>query len=245
MHPDQAFPNTRWSVILEAQDADSGVRDRALEQICRSYWLPIYAFARSQGLAPADAEDLTQNVLSDLLDKGAFARIDADKGKLRSFLRVATKNAIRDDWRKATRQKRGGGATVLSLDYEEAERHCAAVALAAVDDQSPDRIFDRHWGMNLLDKTMERLEAAYTGEGKAELFAAVKGVLGHLDRNSPSHQDLAAQLGMTGGAVRVAVHRLRKRYRRILKEEIAQTLENESEEAVEDELRYIFDVFAS
>ena len=92
---------------------------------------------------------------------------------------------------------------------------------------------------------MERLEATYTGEGKAEVFAALKGVLGHLDRSGPSHQELAAQLGMSEGAVRVAVHRLRKRYRRILKEEIAQTLDDESEEAVEDELRYIFGVFAS
>jgi RNA polymerase sigma-70 factor (ECF subfamily) len=245
MHQDQAFPNTRWSVILQVQGSDSGERNRALEQICSTYWLPIYAFARSQGLAPADAEDLTQTVLSGLLDRGSFEQISAEKGKLRSFLRVVTKNALRQDWRKAKRLKRGGDATMLSLDHEDAERHCEAFTLATVDDQSPDRIFDRHWGMNLLGKTMERLEAAYTGEGKAAVFAALKGVLGHLDRSGPSHKDLAAQLEMTEGAVRVAVHRLRKRYRRILKEEISLTLDNESEEAVEEELRYIFGVFAS
>ena len=245
MHPDQAFPNTRWSMILQAQGNDSELRNRALEQICRTYWLPIYAFARGQGLAPPDAEDLTQNVLSSLLGNGAFEQVAVGKGKLRSFLRVATKNALRDDWRRATRQKRGGGATVLSLDYEDAEQRCSAVSLAAIDDQSPDRIFDRHWGLHLLNQTMERLEATYTGEGKAAIFAALKGVIGHAGGGGPRYQDLAEELGMSEGAVKVAVHRLRKRYRRILKEEIAQTLDDESEEAVEDELRYIFGVFAN
>jgi RNA polymerase sigma factor (sigma-70 family) len=245
MHQDQAFPNTRWSVILQAQGSDSEVRNRALEQICRTYWLPIYAFARGQGLAPEDAEDLTQDVLSGLLDKGAFEQVAAERGKLRSFLRVATKNALRDDLRKAKRLKRGGGATVLSLDYEDAEQRCSAVALGAVDEQSPDKLFDRHWGRHLLNHTMERLGATYTGEGKAEVFAALKGVLGHLDSSGPSYRDLAAELGMSEGAIKVAVHRLRKRYRRILKEEIALTLEDESEAAVEEELRYLFGVFAS
>ena len=168
-----------------------------------------------------------------------------EKGKLRSFLRVATKNALRDDWRKANRQKRGGGATVLSLDYEDAEQRCSAVSLEAVDAQSPDKIFDRHWGLHLLNQTMERLEATYTGEGKAAVFAALKGVIGHRGSGGPRYQDLATGLGMSEGAVKLAVHRLRKRYRRILKEEIAMTLDDESEAAVEEELRYIFGVFAS
>jgi len=244
MHADQAFPNTRWSVILQAQGSDSELRNRALEQICRTYWLPIYAFARGQGLAPTDAEDLTQCVLSGLLDKGAFEQVTASKGKLRSFLRVATKNALRDDWRKAARLKRGGAATVLSLDYEDAERRCTAVSLSAVDNDSPDKLFDRHWGRHLLNQTMERLEATYTGEGKGDVFAALKGVLGHLDGGGRRYQDISAELGMSEGAIKVAVHRLRKRYRRILKEEIALTLDDESEAAVEEELRYLFGLFA-
>jgi RNA polymerase sigma factor (sigma-70 family) len=245
MHADQAFPNTRWSVILQAQGSDSELRNRALEQICRTYWLPVYAFARGQGLVPEDAEDLTQNVLSGLLDKGAFERVAAERGKLRSFLRVATKNALRDDLRKAKRLKRGGAATVLALDYEDAEQRCSAVSFAVVDEQSPDKLFDRHWGRHLLNHAMERLEATYTGEGKAEVFAALRCVLGHLDSGAPRYKDLAADLGMSEGAIKVAVHRLRKRYRRILKEEIALTLDDESEAAVEEELRYLFGVFAS
>jgi RNA polymerase sigma factor (sigma-70 family) len=240
MNPDHQFPNTRWSVILEAQGDDSGARDRALEHICRTYWLPIYAFARGQGLTPADAEDLTQNVLSNLLEKGGFEKVAAEKGKLRSFLRVATKNALRNDWRKASRQKRGGGAFVLSLDCEDAERRCV---LDAIDDESPDRIFDRHWGINLLQRTMDRLEAQYVGRGQGEMFAAMKPTLGQ-SGSGVRYQDMAEQLGMSESAVKVAAHRLRKRFRRTLKEEIALTLDDEGEDAVEEEIRFLFGVFA-
>jgi RNA polymerase sigma factor (sigma-70 family) len=207
----------------------------------RTYWLPVYAFARSQGLSPADAEDIIQNILSDLLDRQAFEQVTAEKGKLRSFLRVATKNYLRNDWKKAHRLKRGGGATILSLDYEDAEQRCL---LKAADDETPDRLFDRHWAINLLHRTMERLEAAYTGEGKGAVFAVLKEVLGQKG-GGPRYQDLAAQLGMSEGAIKVAVHRLRKRYRRLLKEEIARTLDDESPEAVEEEIRFLFGVFAS
>jgi len=242
MHPaNHEFPDTRWSVVLQTQETESTVRDRALEQICRTYWLPVYAFARGQGLGPADAEDLTQNVLSDLLDRKAFEKATAEKGKLRSFLRVATKNYLCNDWKKARRQKRGGGATVLSLDNEDAERRCL---LKAADDETPDRLFDRHWAINLLHRTMERLEAIYTAEDKGAVFAALKDVLGQKG-GGPRYRDLAAQLGMSEGAVKVAVHRLRKRYRALLKEEISRTLDDESPEAIEEELRYLFGVFAS
>lgn len=240
MHENQAFPNTRWSVILQAQGRDSGVRHRALEQICRTYWLPIYAFARSRGLAPPEAEDLTQTVLSGLLDRGSFELVAAEKGKLRSFLRVVTKNALREDCRKAARLKRGGGATVLSLDYEDAERRCS---MEVTDGETPETIFDRHWGLNLLARTMDRLQSLYSGEDKSEVFDALRDVLGQ-GRGHHSYEDLAADLGMSEGAIRVAVHRLRKRYRRLLKEEIALTLDDENEEAVEDEIRYLFGIFA-
>ncbi len=238
---DYDFPNTRWSVILNAQESDSAVRDRALEQICRTYWLPVYAFARGQGLEPADAEDLTQSVLADLLNKRAFENVRAERGSLRAFLRTATKNFLRNEWRKAHTQKRGGARQVLPLDCDEAEQRCS---LEAVDHESPERLFDRHWGINLLHQTMERLEATYAGEGKRALFEALKDVLAQKG-GGPRYKELAAQLGMSEGAVKVAVHRLRQRYGRILKEEIAVTLQNESEEAVEDEIRYLFGVFGS
>jgi RNA polymerase sigma-70 factor (ECF subfamily) len=241
MSADHEFPNTRWSVILQAQGSDSALRHRALEQICRTYWLPVYAFARGQKLSPADAEDLTQNVLSDLLDKRAFVNVTAEKGKLRSFLRVATKNTLRNDWKKARRLKRGGGATVLSLEYEDAEQRCS---LEATDEETPEKIFDRHWALNLLHRTMDRLEATYVGEGKGAVFSTLKDVLGQKG-GGPRYRDLAESLAMSEGAIKVAVHRLRKRYRRILKEEIALTLHDESEEAVEEELRYLFGVFSS
>ncbi|MDF1712816.1 MAG: sigma-70 family RNA polymerase sigma factor [Akkermansiaceae bacterium] len=239
--PDHQFPNTRWSVVLQAQGSDSELRHRALEQICCTYWLPVYAFARGQGLAPADAEDLTQNVLSELLNRKDFEKVAAGKGKLRSFLRVATKNYLRNDWKKARRLKRGGDATFLSLDYEDAEERCT---LEVGQDMNPEKIFDHHWGLNLLHRTMARLEATYVGEGKGEVFAALKGVLGQ-NGGGPRYQDLAKSLGMSEGAIKVAVHRLRKRYRTILKQEIAHTLDDDCEEAIEEEIRDLFAIFSS
>jgi len=237
--PDR-FPDTRWSVVLRAGDGETAIRRRALEELCRTYWLPIYAFARGQGLSPPDAEDLTQDVLGGLLKHGDFERIVEGRGKLRSFLRVATKNHLRSDWRRARCQKRGGGAEHLSLDWKDAERRCV---LEPSDDETPDRLFDRHWAINLLHRTMERLESHYTGEGKGELFAALKEVLGRKS-GGPSYRELAGQLSMSEGAVKVAVHRLRKRYRTLLRQEIARTLDNESEEAIEEEVRSLFGVFA-
>jgi RNA polymerase sigma-70 factor (ECF subfamily) len=239
MSSDHDFPNTRWSVVLEARDPDSALRQRALERICRTYWLPIYAYARGQKLSPADAEDLTQIVLSDLLQKQAFEKVGAEKGRLRSFLMVVTKNQLRRQWRNANRQKRGGEQPVLSLDFERAERHCL---VDPIDDESPEILFDRNWGADLLRRTMDRLEAVYLAEGKPEVFAALRDVIGQ-GRGESDYGELAADLGISEGATRVAAHRLRKRYRRLLKEEIALTLDDESEEAVEEEIRYLFGVF--
>ncbi len=239
MNTESQFPATRWSVVLQAGDMDSEVRARALEEICRAYWMPVYAYARGQGVSPQDAEDLTQEVLAGLLDAGAFASVAPEKGQLRTFLRVVTKNTLRNDWKKSRRIKRGGGVKMLSLDHAAAE---ASWELEAVDGESPDRIFDRHWGISLLQRTMERLEAAYAREKKQPVFAALRDVLGR--GSGPRYQDLAAELGMTEGAVKVAVHRLRQRYRALLREEIARTLDDDSEEAVEAEIRHLFGVFS-
>ena len=234
------FPNTRWSVVLGAQDPDSALRQQALERICRTYWLPIYAYARGHKLSPADAGDLTQIVLADLLAKEAFEQVGEGKGRLRSFLMAVTKNHLRKGWRDASRQKRGGGQPVLSHDFENAEQRCL---LEPVDEESPETLFDRHWGADLLRRAMERLQAVYRAEGKPEAFAALRDVIGQ-GRGEFSYAELAGKLGLTEGATRVAAHRLRKRYRRILKEEIALTLDEDTPEAVEDEIRYLFGVFS-
>ena len=234
------FPETRWSIILEARDDQTALRQRALEVICGAYWLPIYAYARGRGLEPADAEDLTQNLLAYLLQRGAFERVAEENGKLRTYLMVATRNYIANEWKKRVAQKRGGGVAVLSLDHENAEGRCA---LAARDDETPERTFERHWAINLLHRVMERLEATYVGEGKGEVFAALKDSLTPTSGGS-EYTEIAATLGMKEGAVRTAVHRLRKRYRRILKEEISHTLDDPTKEAIDDEVRYLFGVFA-
>lgn len=240
MSLESPFPNTRWSVVLQAQGDDSGVRQRALEEICRAYWMPVYAFLRGQGVSPADAEDLTQEVLAGLVNPGAFGNVAPEWGQLRTFLRVVAKNTLRNDWKKQATVKRGGRVKLLSLDHEAAE---SCLELEALDGESPDRIFDRHWGISLLQRTMERLEAAYVREKKQPLFAALKDVLGR-GGGGPRYQDLAAQLGMSEGAVKVAVHRLRQRYRALLREEIVMTLDDTSEAAVEAEIRHLFGVFS-
>jgi RNA polymerase sigma-70 factor (ECF subfamily) len=239
MPPDSHFPDTRWSVVLEAQAGDSAVRRRALEAICRMYWLPVYAYARGQGLAPADAEDVTQGVLARLVESGAFERVDARLGTLRSFLRVAAKNYLRGEWRKEGRRKRGGGAERVSLDWAEAEDRCA---LEAVEHETPETLFDRHWGLNLLQRTMERLGAQYTQEGKGEVFDGLRDVLGH--GGGLRYRELGDRLGLSEGAVKVAVHRLRRRFRAVLRDEIARTLDDPCEAAVEEEIRHLFGVFA-
>lgn len=226
--------------MLQACGDDSDARDRALEQICRSYWMPVYAFLRGQGVSPADAEDLTQEVLAGLINPGAFGNVAQEKGRLRTFLRVVAKNTLRNDWKKQAREKRGGRVKMLSLDHEAAE---ACLDLEAVYGESPDRIFDRHWGISLLQRTMERLEAAYVREKKQSVFAALKEVLGR-GGGGPRYQDLAVQLGMSEGAVKVAVHRLRQRYRALLREEIVMTLDDASESAVEEEIRHLFGVLS-
>lgn len=240
MSSNHDFPNTRWSVVLEARDPDSALRHRALERICQTYWLPIYVYARGHKLSPADAEDLTQIVLADLLEKEAFEKVEEGKGRLRSFLMAVTKNQLRKGWRDANRQKRSGGQPVLSLDFEQAEQRCT---LEPVDNESPETLFDRQWGTDLLRRAMERLEAVYRVEGKPEIFATLRNAIGH-GRGEFIYAELAEELGLTEGATRVAAHRLRKRYRRLLKEEIALTLDEETPEAVEQEIRYLFGVFS-
>ena len=240
MSSDHDFPNTRWSVVLEAGDPDSALRHQALERICRTYWLPIYAYARGQKLSPSDAEDLTQIVLADLLEKEAFEKVTEGKGRLRSFLMAVTKNRMRKEWRNANRKKRGGGQSVLSLDFEDAEQRCS---LEPVDNETPETLFDHHWGTGLLRRTMNRLEAVYRAEGKPEVFAALQDLIG-AGRGEANYPRLAEELGITEGATRVAAHRLRKRYRRLLKEEIALTLDEDTPEAIEEEIRYLFGVFS-
>jgi len=225
------FPNTRWSVVLAARQPtpDSAA---ALEAICRYYWYPLYAYVRRAGHSPHDAQDLTQAFFCRLLDKRLLDLADREKGRLRSFLVVSMKNFLSNEWRHAATQRRGGAHAHTTFDTTFAESRFAA------DHQSlgPDETFDQQWALTLLDLTMKRLEAEFVTAGKPDDFEALKGCL-TAARGGIDYSAIAGRLEMNEGAARVAVHRLRKRFREVYREEISQTLDEGAD--VDAELRHL------
>jgi RNA polymerase sigma-70 factor (ECF subfamily) len=229
-----AFVTTQWSAVLAAGRGDTTHARAALEQICRNYWPPLYAYVRRVGHSPEDAQDLTQEFFARLLERNTFAQADPERGKFRSFLLASLKHFLTSEWEKARAQKRGGGAQSISLQLDTAETRCAR--LAAPGD-TPDRAFDRQWALALLDAVLGRLRQEYTDAGRENLFVGLKDTLSG-GRSEIPYRDLGARLGMSEGAVKVAAHRLRQRYRELLREEIANTVSGP--EQVEEELRQLF-----
>jgi len=215
----RVFPNTRWSVVLAATQRPSPESAAALEVICRAYWYPLYAYVRRCGQSAHDAQDLTQEFFCRLLEKNWLDAADRGKGKLRSFLIVALKNFMSNEWRRASAQRRGGGQAPTHFDTAFAESRYAADSHAL----APDETFDQQWALTLLDLTVNRLRAEFAAVGKPGDFAALKGCL-MAGRGAIDYAAVAKQLGLNEGAARVAVHRLRKRFREIYREEISQTL---------------------
>jgi RNA polymerase sigma factor (sigma-70 family) len=235
----QPFPPTQWSVVLSARADDSEERSRALQQICQTYWHPIYAYARKRGFSPADSEDVTQEFFADLLRKKEIENLQERKGKLRTFLLVTARNFMANEWKKRKALKRGGGVTVLRIDVTDAEEH---TCLEPADNLSPEAIFERHWASSILNAVMQLLQESYELDGKSEVFEALKDHLG-LGRGERSYREIGEELGMSEMAARLTVHRMRKRYRQFLLQQIASTLD--PEESAEEELRYLFGVFQS
>lgn len=217
---DDIFVTTRWTVVLTAADQSSPQAERAMEEICQIYWFPLYAYVRRRGHSPEDAEDLTQEFFRQLFEHRWIENVDREKGKLRAFLITALKHFMAKAWRKASAKKRGGGQFNLSIDTQMAEGRYASTATPSVE---AEVLFDREWALTLLDLTMKQMENEYTDAGKTNLFAYLKAglVIAHEGLDYPA---LAEKLEMTEGAVRVAVHRMRKRFREIYRAEVAQTL---------------------
>ncbi|MBI5818765.1 MAG: sigma-70 family RNA polymerase sigma factor [Verrucomicrobia bacterium] len=229
----KTFPRTRWSVVLAARRASSDESAAALDAICRAYWYPLYTYVRRSGQSSHDAQDLTQEFFRRLLEKRWLDSADRNKGRLRTFLIVALKNFMRNEWRRATTQRRGGGQAPVPFDTAFAESRYAADAAAALD---ADAEFDRQWAMTLLNLTVARLQAEFAAAGKPGDFEALKGCL-MAGRGAIDYPAVARRLGIHEGAARVAVHRLRKRFREVYREEISQTLTDGAD--VEDELRHL------
>ena len=227
------FATTHWSLVTAARpDEASQTRARhALEELCRAYWYPLYAFVRHRGYSPDDAQDLTQSFFARIIETGGLASADPGRGRFRSYLLGAMKHFLANEWHRARTQKRGGGISFLEWDALEPE---ARYALEPGQPADPDTTFDREWAMALTARAMELLRVEYETAGKSEPFEALKG---SLTGEEPARNETAQRLGMTEGAVKVAVHRLRQRYRDLLRAEIAETVAQRSD--IDDEMRYL------
>lgn len=231
------FAPTRWTVVLTAKQENSTEAEVALEELCRIYWPPIYGFIRQRGHSAHDAQDFTQGFFAHLLSHQGLANVDPAKGRFRSFLLASLKHYLINAHIRANAQKRGGGIQFVPLDWELAETSCAGAG-----GMSAEQWFDRQWALALLERVLQRLQEEYTEDGKAVMFATLKDTLSG-DRNSVPYAVLATQLGCSEGALKVAVHRLRQRYRELLRAEVASTVADRAE--VETELRHLFVALAS
>jgi hypothetical protein len=234
------FPTTHWSRVARAADPASPHAQAALAELCSAYWYPIYALIRRNGRGPDEALDLTQDYFARLLDKGALVAADHRKGRFRAFLRTDCGFFLSHEHEHGRALKRGGGRALLSIDARDAEgRYLREPA----DNTTPEHLFDRTWALKLLDAVLDRLAGEYADTGRAAQFEALQGVLGGGSHAIP-YAALAPQLGTTEGAIQQAVQRLRKRYRAILREEIAATLDEPDEAAIDDEIRGLFAALA-
>jgi RNA polymerase sigma factor (sigma-70 family) len=232
------FVTTRWTVVLAAREQASPRSGEALDVLCRAYWYPLYAYVRRLGHQPADAQDLTQEFFARLLEKQWLASADKEKGRFRTFLMVAFKRFLANEWDRAHRQKRGGHATHFSLDTGLAEaRYDSEPAM----DLPADRIFERRWALTLLERAMARLREESAREGKGAEFDRLKVCL-TADKGGIAYAELARDLGTSEGAARVAVHRLRRRFREVFREEVAHTVA--ASEEVEEEMRHLLAALA-
>ena len=229
------FANTHWSVVLSAADKRNPTRAlESLEKLCRVYWHPLYFYARRQGESPHDAQDLTQEFFSRLLQNDLLDSVDRGKGRFRSFLLAAFKHFLSNERDKARARKRGGGQVPVPIDVQNAETH---YGFEPEEKMTAEKIFERRWALTLLEQTAARLREEYERDGKIQLFEQLKVTLTE-PRGSIAYAALGRTLRMSEGAVKVAVHRLRLRYRAVLRAEVADTLADPAE--VEDEVRQIF-----
>jgi RNA polymerase sigma factor (sigma-70 family) len=231
------FTTTHWSVVLEAQ-GDSPTAREALEKLCRTYWRPIYSFVRRQGIGPEEAEDLTQGFFALLLERKDLNTVRKEKGRLRSYLVASLKNFLADESRHAMAIKRGKGQRLIPLEKLSIDER---FQMEPADPVTAEQIYERRWASAVMERVLSRLKDEYRAAGHAVLFDSLKHLLPD-EPGAPSQSDIASQLGMTENAVRQAFHRFRRRYRLLLREEIAHTVATPGD--IEDELRHLISVVA-
>jgi RNA polymerase sigma-70 factor (ECF subfamily) len=233
--PSKNFPTTLWTVVLRAGGDKSAEAQAALTQLCQGYWYPLYSFVRHRGYSPHDAQDLTQAFFAQLLEKRGLGCVDPEQGRFRTFLLASLKNFLANAWDRSQAQKRGGGQTILSLEQERGETR---YQLEPSHDWTPERHFERQWAVTLLEQVLAALSAEYHAEGKGDLFEELKAVL---TGQAGAYAEMAVRLRRSEGAIKVAVHRLRHRYRELMRARIAETVD---ECDVDDELRHLVAVLS-
>ena len=236
---DAAFVTTHWSVVLAARRSDTTRAQAALARLCQTYWYPLYAYVRRRGYGPHDAQDLTQEFFARLLAQNWLAQADRERGRFRTFLLTALSHFLANEWDKARAQKRGGAVEFVPLQLDNAETRYGQ---ESADPVTPEQCFERRWALALLDEVLNRLRQEQVAAGAGALFDTLKPCLAGTRQAQP-YAALALELGMTEGAVKVAVHRLRHRYRQLLREEIANTVTSTQE--VDEEMHHLFAVLAA
>jgi RNA polymerase sigma factor (sigma-70 family) len=233
------FASTQWSMVVAAAERDSAAAQEALAELCAIYWYPLYAFARRLGHAPEDAQDLVQGFFARVLQSRWLEAASPEGGKFRSWLLASFRHHLADEHARATAHKRGGGQVTLSLDAFKPEER---FAIEPRETDTPEKRFERRWAMTVLEQVLKRLRAAHQAEGKAAQFAALEQTLpggtGEL-----AYSQIARQLNLSEGAVKVAVHRLRERYRQTLREEIARTVQFPNQ--IDDEIRHLMEALGA
>jgi RNA polymerase sigma-70 factor (ECF subfamily) len=228
------FASTRWSLVAAAGQGPSPEAQEALATLCQVYWYPLYAYARRRLAKVEDAQDLTQEFFAQLLEKDYLQAADPARGKFRSFLLTAFKNFLNKEYDRTRAQKRGGGRRFIPLDFQAGETR---YHLEPSDHATPETLYERRWALMLLEQALNLLRQEFTNSGKQQLFEGLKGTLTG-DTTTESYSRIADKLGMSEQAIKVAVHRLRQRYKELLREEIAQTVTSNDE--IDDELRDLF-----
>lgn len=225
------FQTTHWSAVLAAGKAETPQSAVALEALCRAYWYPLYAYVRRQGHSAHDAQDLTQDFFSRLLQRNYLQLADQERGRFRSFLLKSLQNFLVNEWVRGQALKRGGGNPLLSLDEGAAERLYQQESMSRT---SAETLFDKRWAMTLLERALRRLEGDYAAAGKGELFQQLQSLL-LSEGSAECYRSLGSRVGLSEGAVKVAVHRLRHRFKEAVRSEVAQTVANSGD--VDEELR--------
>jgi RNA polymerase sigma-70 factor (ECF subfamily) len=238
-NPHLVFATTHWSVVLLAGAGGSSEAQGALARLCQIYWYPVYGFFRREGRSAEEAEDLTQSFFADLLQRSSLASAHPAKGRFRSFLLASARNFLRNEWNRAHRLKRGGGTEILSIDGMAAEEW---YRYEPADAASPEILFDRRWAETLIEQVLKRLESECQAAGHAKRFEVLRDfVLG--DAAEHSYADAGSKLGLSESAVTSAIHRMRGRFRDLLRLEVAHTVESPAE--IDAEMQDLLTVLSS